>query len=92
MKNAPAVEQYFQSLADSAPSPNAKSKILFTLANYVSEQDKARALTIMTDAYRPEIVYSPRTWTSRARADRTEEARRGRRDLRETRKGLSCPC
>ena len=59
LKNAPEVEQYFQSLADSAPSPNAKSKILFTLANYVSEQDKARALTIMTEAYKPEIVYSP---------------------------------
>jgi TolA-binding protein len=59
LKRAPEVEQYFQSLADSAPSPNAKSKILFKLANYVSEQDKARALTIMTEAYKPEIVYSP---------------------------------
>ena len=59
LKSAPDVEQYFQSLADSAPSPNAKSKILFTLANYVAEQDKARALTIMTEAYKPEIVYSP---------------------------------
>ena len=59
LKKAPEVEKYFQSLADSAPSPNAKSKILFTLANYVSEQDKARALSIMTEAYKPEIVYSP---------------------------------
>ncbi len=58
LKNAPEVEQYFQSLADSAP-PNAKSKILFTLANYVSERDKARALAIMTEAYKPQIVYSP---------------------------------
>ena len=59
LKNAPEVEQYFRSLADSASSPNAKSKIFFTLAIYVSEQDKARALTIMTEAYKPEIVYSP---------------------------------
>jgi TolA-binding protein len=59
LKKAPEVEQYFQSLADSAPGPYAKSKILFKLANYVSEQDKARALTIMTEAYKPEIVYSP---------------------------------
>jgi TolA-binding protein len=59
LKKAPEVEQYFQSLADSAPSPNAKSKILFTLAAYVSEQDNARALTIMNEAYKPEIVYSP---------------------------------
>ncbi|MFZ0711157.1 MAG: tetratricopeptide repeat protein [Terrimicrobiaceae bacterium] len=59
LKKAPDVEHYFQSLADSSPSPNAKSKILFTLASYVSEQDKPRALTIMTQAYKPEIVYSP---------------------------------
>jgi TolA-binding protein len=59
LKAAPEVEQYFQSLADSAPAPNARSKILFTLANYVSEQDKARALAIMTEAYKPEILYSP---------------------------------
>jgi TolA-binding protein len=60
LKRAPEVEQYFQSLADSTASPNAKSKILFALANYVSEQDGARALQIMADAYRTEIVYSPR--------------------------------
>jgi TolA-binding protein len=59
LKKAPEVEQYFQSLANSAPSPNTRSKILFTLANYVSEQDQGRALTIMTEAYKPEIVYSP---------------------------------
>jgi TolA-binding protein len=57
---APEVEQYFQSLADSVPSPNARSKILFTLASYVSEQDKPRALTIMGEAYKPAILYSPR--------------------------------
>jgi TolA-binding protein len=60
LKTAPEVEKYFQSLADSTANPNAKSKILFALANYVSEQDSARALQIMADAYRREIVYSPR--------------------------------
>jgi TolA-binding protein len=59
LKTAPEVEQYFQSLADSTASSNAKSKILFALANYVAEQDVARALGIMTDAYRADIVYSP---------------------------------
>jgi TolA-binding protein len=59
LKKAPDVESYLQALADSTPSPNAKSKILFTLASYVSEQDKSRALAIMTQAYKPEIAYSP---------------------------------
>jgi TolA-binding protein len=58
------IEQYLQSLADSAPSQNAKSKVLFTLANYVAEQDKARALTIMAEAYKPEIIYSPQNLDS----------------------------
>ncbi len=60
LKTAPDVEQYFQSLADSTASPNARSKILFALANYVSEQDGARALSIMNDAYKTDIIYSPR--------------------------------
>jgi tetratricopeptide (TPR) repeat protein len=59
LKKAPDVEKYFKTLADSASSPKAKSKILFALAAYVSEQDKARALTIMNEAYNPEIVYAP---------------------------------
>jgi tetratricopeptide (TPR) repeat protein len=58
MKTAPEVRQYFQAMADKASSANTKSKILFTLANYVSEQDKAEALSIMTQAYNPEVVYS----------------------------------
>jgi TolA-binding protein len=64
LKKAPDVDTYFQSLADSAPSPNARSKILFKLANYVSEQDKARALRIMADAYKPEFLYSPQDMDS----------------------------
>ncbi len=59
IKKAPEVEAYFKALAESAPSPRAKSKILFALATYVSEQDKPRALAIMTEAYKPDIIYSP---------------------------------
>ena len=43
-------------------SPNARSKILFALANYVSEQDQARALNIMTEAYQTKSSTRPRTW------------------------------
>ncbi|HEY5811256.1 MAG TPA: tetratricopeptide repeat protein, partial [Terrimicrobiaceae bacterium] len=60
LKNPAEVQDYFQALADATANPNAKSKILFALANYVSEQDKARALAIMSEAYKVEIVYSPR--------------------------------
>ena len=59
LKQASDVETYFKSLADGSSSPLAQSKILFALAAYVGEQDKARALTIMTEAYKPEIIYSP---------------------------------
>lgn len=59
LKKAPDVEQYFQSLADSATTPAAKSKITFALANYVSEQDAVRALKLMNEAYKPEIIFSP---------------------------------
>lgn len=59
LKQAADVEKYFQDLADSAPSPSAKSKILFALASYVTQQDKARALSIMTEAYNPDVVFSP---------------------------------
>ncbi len=54
------VEKYFQELADKAPSPAAKSKILFTLASYVAETDRPRALAKMNEAYNPELVYSAR--------------------------------
>ena len=60
LKTGSQVEEYFQSLADSTTSPSARSKILFALATYVSEQDEAKALLIMNEAYRTEIVYSPR--------------------------------
>jgi DNA uptake lipoprotein len=59
LKKATDVEDYFKAQAENSPSPVAKSKILFALATFVGEQDPARALEIMTEAYNPEIIYSP---------------------------------
>jgi TolA-binding protein len=59
LKKPADVEAYFKSLAADTPSPLAKSKILFALAAYVGETDKARSLQIMTEAYNPDIIYSP---------------------------------
>jgi TolA-binding protein len=58
LKAAPDVQTYFQSMADKASNAGTKSKILFTLANFVSEQDKPAALAIMTEAYNPDVIYS----------------------------------
>jgi len=59
-KKQPAdVEKYFQGLADAAASPKLKSKLLFTLASFVAPTDKDRAFAIMSQAYSPDIVYSP---------------------------------
>lgn len=59
LKSPKDVETYFQGLADSAASPKAKSKVLFALADFVSESDPARGLTIMSSAYDPAVVYAP---------------------------------
>ena len=59
LKKPEDVESYFHALAEEAPSPKAKSKILFALADYVAESDEARALAIMREAYDPEVVYAP---------------------------------
>ncbi len=59
LKKPEEVEAYFKDLAGSAPSPSAKSKVLFVLADYVRDADPARALKIMTEAFDPNVVYSP---------------------------------
>ena len=59
LKKASDVQDYFQALANDTSNSVARSKILFTLASYVAEQDKARALEIMDSAYKPEIVFAP---------------------------------
>ena len=59
LKKPEEVEAYFNELAQAAPSAKAKSKILFALADYVRESDESRALTIMRQAYDPEVIYAP---------------------------------
>lgn len=54
------VEEYFTKLAErSAEKPGTRSKILFTLAAFLFEKDKARALAQMQSAYDPKLVYAP---------------------------------
>ena len=59
IKKAPEIESYFQAFADEAPTPQSKSKILFTLANYVSESDAKKALEVMTSAFDTQVIYTP---------------------------------
>jgi len=54
------VEEYFQNLAEKTSDAGAKSKILFTLASFISAKDKARALAKMNEAYDASVVYSPK--------------------------------
>jgi tetratricopeptide (TPR) repeat protein len=53
------VEAYFNQLAESAPTPGAKSKTLFTLAVFLADTDMAKALETMKGAYDPALVYAP---------------------------------
>lgn len=58
LKTGAGVEEYFQQLAEKVPDAGAKSKILFTLAGFISAKDKARALAMMNEAYDPAVIYS----------------------------------
>ncbi|GAB4171114.1 MAG: hypothetical protein Fur0032_10200 [Terrimicrobiaceae bacterium] len=59
IKTPEDTEKYFTQLAESAPSPKAKSKVLFALADYVATSNPDRALEIMKSAYDPQVVYAP---------------------------------
>lgn len=59
LKSADEVESYFEQLAEGAASAGARSKILFSLAAYVAENDEARALSLMDEAFDPEVLYAP---------------------------------
>ena len=60
LKSAKEVEQYFSALAKKFEEKRStKSKILFALAGFMAERDKAKALEIMTSAYDPKAVYAP---------------------------------
>ncbi|MEO8206314.1 MAG: tetratricopeptide repeat protein [Chthoniobacterales bacterium] len=58
-KKSEDVEDYFKKMAESTLSPSAKSKVLFTLASFIAEKDKARALETMQAAYDPDVIYAP---------------------------------
>ena len=60
VKTDETVTKYFQELAEKfADKPDTKSKVLFTLASFTYEKDKAKALEQMTAAYNPQLVYAP---------------------------------
>jgi TolA-binding protein len=54
------VEAYFQQLSAKTEDTGARSKILFTLAGFIAQKDKPRALEIMSEAYNAQVVYSPK--------------------------------
>lgn len=59
IKQPAEVESYFTEFAASAPSDAARSKTMFTLAVFLAESDKSKALQTMNDAYNPELIYAP---------------------------------
>lgn len=59
IKEPGEIETFFTEFAEAAPSDAARSKSMFTLAVYLSESDKARALQTMNEAFNPELVYAP---------------------------------
>jgi len=60
LKTDAQAEEYFQQLAGKAADAGAASKILFALGGYIAEKDKGRAFTVMSGAYDPALVYSPK--------------------------------
>lgn len=60
LKTDGGVQEYFQELAKKfGAQPSTKSKVLFTLASYLYEKEKAKALEQMNAAYDPKLVYAP---------------------------------
>ncbi len=59
LKQPADIETYFSEFAAAAPSDAARSKTMFTLAVFIAESDKARALQTMNDAYNSELIYAP---------------------------------
>ncbi|MEI6562001.1 MAG: tetratricopeptide repeat protein [Verrucomicrobiota bacterium] len=59
LKTDEEITEYFQGLAAKFEAkPQTKSKILFTLAAFTSQKDKAKALEQMQAAYNPQLVYA----------------------------------
>jgi TolA-binding protein len=60
LKTEAEIEQYFHNLAARfANKPGTQSKVLFTLASFTFDQDKAKALHEMESAYKPALKFAP---------------------------------
>jgi len=53
------IETYFTEFAASAPSDAARSKAMFTLAVFIADSDKAKALQTMNEAFNAQLIYAP---------------------------------
>jgi len=59
LKTDEQINVYFQDLATRfASQPQTRSKVLFTLAAFTYEKDKAKAVDQMTAAYDPKLLYA----------------------------------
>ena len=59
LKDAAAVEATLQGQADKCTDPGGKSKILFALAGFLFEKDRARGLAKMNEAFDRRVLYAP---------------------------------
>lgn len=60
MRTPAEVEEYLENLADQYEGdPARQNKILFTLAAFLYDRDRDRALATMRDAYDPDLVFAP---------------------------------
>ena len=60
LKTEADVEKYFLDLAGKfSGNPGTKAKIVFTLAAYTFEKDKAKAVGQMASAYKPDLKFAP---------------------------------
>jgi len=60
IKSEADVEKYFDDFAQKfADKPGTRAKILFTLAAFNYDKDKAKAVAEMTAAYKPDLKFAP---------------------------------
>ena len=60
LKTEVEIEKYFKDLANKfASKPGTRAKILFTLAAYTYDKNKAKAIEQMSAAYKPDLKFAP---------------------------------
>lgn len=60
LKTEADVEKFFEGLAAKfANKPGTKAKIIFTLASFTFDKDKAKAIQHMSSAYQPDLKFAP---------------------------------